>query len=319
MFVAVQDGRLLVVKNGVKLGTPFVTLPTDASGERGMLGVALPPSFASNGWVYVYYTRVNGSARNNRVSRFTASGDVASGGETVLVDLPTLSSATNHNGGAMHFGTDGKLYVAVGDNANTSKPQNLNDPFGKMLRFNDNGSIPSDNPFCTTAGNLACAVWAYGLRNPFTFAFQPGTGRMHINDVGQSTWEEVNLGARGANYGWPGSEGPANITSGITAPLFAYGHSETSPPGSGPGGFFFGVSIIGGAFYPSTGPFPAQYHGKYFFTDYLYRYIAVLDVANGNSAYVLANLSELPVGMLVGNDGALYVLGRDVIERLSYP
>jgi len=319
IFIAQQGGSLRVVENGALLATPFMTLTVDSNGERGLLGVAFHPDFANNGWVYVYYTTTSGST-HNRISRFTANGNIAlAGSESILVDLPTLSSATNHNGGALHFGADGKLYVAVGDNADSSKPQNLADPFGKMLRFNDNGTIPSDNPFFATQSGLARAIWAYGLRNPFTFAFQPGTGRMHINDVGQNTWEEIDLGAPGANYGWPASEGPANITAGVTAPLFAYRHSSTTPPGSGPGGFFVGFAITGGAFYPASGPFPAAYRGNYFFADFVSRFVARLDLANNNAAYAFASLSGDPVDMLAGIDGALYVLTRGSVTRISSP
>jgi len=319
IFIAQQAGSLRVVKNSALLATPFMTLAVDSAGERGLLGVAFHPDFATNGWVYVYYTTTSGGT-HNRVSRFTANGDVVlAASEAILVDLPALSGATNHNGGALHFGADRKLYVAVGDNADSSKPQNLADPFGKMLRFNDDGSIPVDNPFCTTQGNLACAVWAYGLRNPFTFAFQPGSGRMHINDVGQDTWEEIDLGAPGANYGWPASEGPANVTAGVTAPLFAYKHSAASPPGSGPGGFFVGFAITGGAFYPDSGPFPTAYRGNYFFADFVNRFVARLDLANSNAAYAFANLSGDPVDILAGIDGALYVLTRGAVTRISSP
>ena len=116
LFVGEQDGTLRVVKNGALLPTPFVTLPVNASGERGLLGVAFDPSFQTNGFVYVYYTASSPTV-HNRVSRFTANGDVAAAGsEVAILDLETLG-ATNHNGGAIHFGHDGKLYVAVGDNA----------------------------------------------------------------------------------------------------------------------------------------------------------------------------------------------------------
>jgi glucose/arabinose dehydrogenase len=318
-FVGQQSGTLRVVKNGALLGTPFVQLSNvDSPGERGLIGVALHPNFASNGWVYVHYTSTVGGA-HNRVSRFTANGDVASGAETVLVDLPNLSSATNHNGGAIHFGADGKLYVAVGDNANSARPQNLADPMGKLLRFNDDGSIPTDNPYFATQTGLARAIWASGLRNPFTFAVQPGTGRIHINDVGEGTWEEISVGAPGANYGWPQSEGPANVGAGITAPVFAYRHSSTTPAGSGPGGFFVGQAIAGGAFYPGTGAFPASYRNQYYFADFVARFVGRLDMANGNAAYAFARLSNSPVDMLVGNDGALYVLTLNTIERISAP
>jgi glucose/arabinose dehydrogenase len=319
LFVSQQGGAMRVVKNNALLAAPFMTLSVDANGERGLLGVALHPNFAANNLIYAYYTTTSGGT-HNRISRFTASGDtVVPGSEQVLVELPALSGATNHNGGAIHFGIDGKLYVGVGENANTANSQDLSTPLGKMLRFNDDGTIPGDNPFCTTPGNLACAVWAYGLRNPFTFAVQPGTGRIHINDVGAGTWEEINLGTPGANYGWPGSEGPTNVTGGITGPLFTYKHSAASPAGSGPGGFFIGFSIAGGAFYPSTGNFPAQYRGNYFFADYVSTFVGLIDLANGNAAYSFGKVSGSPVDMLVASDGALLVLTRSGIVRFSAP
>ena len=315
LFVALQGGDLRVVKTGALLATPFVHLNVDSAGERGLIGVALHPNFASNRFVYVYYTRINGGARNNRVSRFIASGDVVGSAEQVLVDLPNLSSATNHNGGAMHFGNDGKLYVAVGDNANSANAPDLNSLFGKMLRFNDDGSIPGDNPFCTTAGTLRCAIWARGLRNPFTFAVRPSDGRIHINDVGASMWEEINLGVPGANYGWPATEGPTTA-AGVTGPLFAYDHTAEA---TGPAGFFNGCAITGGTFYPTSGAFPAAYRGSYYFTDFCTPMVGRVDLANGNAAYAFGRVTGWPVGMLSGLDGALYVLTQTRIARFSAP
>jgi glucose/arabinose dehydrogenase len=315
--VAQQGGAMRVVENGVLLPAPFMTLSVNSVGERGLLGVAFHPNFANNNFVYAYYT-VSTNPIHNRISRFVANGNVVvSSSEQILVDLPSLS-ATNHNGGAIHFGADGKLYVAVGDNAVGANSQDPTTPLGKMLRFNDDGTIPNDNPFCTQ-GNLACAAWANGLRNPFTFAVQPGTGRMHINDVGEGTWEEIDVGAAGANYGWPGSEGPNNLTGSMTGPLFNYRHSATAPAGSGPGGFFTGCSIIGGAFYPDSGPFPAAYRGSYFFADFCTLFVARLDLANGNAAYSFGAVTDNPVGMLVASDGALLVLTRGTIQRFSAP
>lgn len=322
LFIAEQGGALRVVENGLMLPLAFLQLSVDASGERGLIGVTLDPNFAGNGFVYVHYTTPSGGT-HNRVSRFTAAGDIASpGSEVPLVDLPALSGATNHNGGAIHFGIDGKLLVGVGENADAAKSQNLADPKGKLLRFNADGSIPSDNPFFSTQTGLAGAIWAYGLRNPFTFAVQPGSGRIHINDVGAGLWEEINLGVAGANYGWPASEGPDNVSGSITGPLFAYKHSAASPVGSGPGGFFTGFSIAGGAFYPAAGgagAFPAPYRDSYYFADFVSRFIARLDLANGNAAYAFASISDMPVDMLVGLDGALYVLGRSSMTRISAP
>ena len=147
LFVCLQSGQVRVInKDGVLLANPFVTLSVDSNGERGLLGVAFDPNFASNHYVYLYYT-VPGSPAHNRISRFTANGNVAAANsEFVLVDLDNLSNATNHNGGAIHFGPDGKLYAGVGENANGANAQSLSNRLGKILRINSNGTIPSDNP-----------------------------------------------------------------------------------------------------------------------------------------------------------------------------
>ena len=205
----------------------------------------------------------------------------------------------------------------MGDNGIGANAQSNTTRLGKMLRLNPDGTIPSDNPFFATLTGDNRSIWATGLRNPFTFAVQPVTGTIYINDVGEATWEEINLGAAGANYGWPATEGPTTA-AGVTAPLFAYNHNAASPPGSGPGGFFTGHAIIGGAFYPDSGPFPATYRGSYFFADLTTQFVARYDSAN-NAAYSFGNVGDAPVGMLVGTDGALYVLTLDSIVRFSSP
>jgi glucose/arabinose dehydrogenase len=320
-LIALQDGTVRVLKAGALLPEPFVQLPNvDARGERGLIGIAVHPDFATNGFVYLHLTTSEGGT-HNRMVRLRASppaADVAAPGATVLVDLPALSSATNHNGGALHFGRDGKLYVGVGDNADGAKAQDPAHPFGKLLRFDDDGAIPADNPQAASHTGLARAVWARGLRNPFTFAVQPGSGRIFINDVGHNAWEEINLAAPGADYGWPQSEGPVNVGAGVTAPLFAYRHAPTQPPGSGPGGFFTGQAIAGGAFYPDSGPFPAAYRGQYYFADFAARFVGRLDPDSG-TAVMFARLDAAPVDLRVGSDGALYVLTRTGITRISAP
>jgi glucose/arabinose dehydrogenase len=289
-----------VIKNGSLLATPFVTLTVDSAGERGLLGVTFDPNFSANNFVYVYYT-VPGSPAHNRVSRFTASGDVAApGSEFVLLNLNDLSSAGNHNGGAIHFGPDGKLYIAVGENANGSNSQTLSNLLGKMLRINSDGTIPTDNPFFNTASGVNRAIWALGLRNPFTFAFKPGSTRMFINDVGQSTWEEINDGIAGSNYGWPTTEGPTSDPN-FRGPIFSYGHGSTSTEG---------CAIVGGGFYnPTTVQFPASYVGKYFFADLCTSWIRVLDPSN-NTAADFASGTSTPVDLKVAVDGSLYYLSR---------
>ncbi len=312
LFVCQQGGALRVIKNGQLLSTPFLTVTVSSVGERGLLGVAFDPNFASNRFVYVYYTATSPSI-HNRLSRFTANGDGADAGrENVLLDLTNLSSATNHNGGAIHFGPDGKIYVGVGENANGSNAQTLGNLLGKMLRLNSDGSIPTDNPYYTQATGNNRAIWAIGLRNPFTFAFQRTTGRMLINDVGQSTWEEINDGIAGSNYGWPTSEGPTTNLS-FRGPIFSYGRGSTGTTG---------CSIAGGDFYnPTTVQFPSSYLGKYFFADYCSGWIRALDPATRTAAdFVTVGSVSSPVDLKVGPDGALYYLARgsNSVGRVRY-
>jgi len=301
IFVCQQSGSLRVIKNGVLLPTPFVTLNVDPNGERGLLGIAFDPNFASNNFLYLYYT-IPSTPRHNRVSRFTANGDVVvPNSEVIILELDNLTAATNHNGGAIHFGPDGKLYVAVGENATGSNAQTLANRLGKMLRINSDGTIPADNPFFNTASGDNRSIWALGLRNPFTFAFQPGTGRLFINDVGQDTWEEINDGIAGSNYGWNQSEGPTSNPA-FRSPLFFYGHGI---------GATVGCAIAGGAFYnPNTVRFPQSFVGKYFFADLCSNWIRVFDPATGTASDFASGVSG-PVDLKVSVDGSLYILARN--------
>jgi glucose/arabinose dehydrogenase len=311
LFVCEQNGRLRVIKNGALLSTPFLTVTVSSSGERGLLGVAFDPDFAINQFVYVYYTATS-PAIHNRVSRFTASGDVAApGSEVALLDLENLT-ATNHNGGALAFGPDDKLYIAVGENAVASNAQSLGNRLGKVLRLNKDGSIPSDNPFYTTAAGGNRAIWALGLRNPFTFAFSPSGSSMFINDVGQGSQEEINDGAAGANYGWPDTEGPTSDPR-FVSPRYSYPHVSGT------------CAIVGGAFYsPLTAQFPSDYLNDYFFADYCAGWIRKLDPANGNTVITFATGISSPVDLKVADDGSLYYLARagggtnGVVYRIAY-
>ncbi|HEU4795079.1 MAG TPA: PQQ-dependent sugar dehydrogenase [Pyrinomonadaceae bacterium] len=300
IFVCQQGGALRVIKNGVLLATPFLTVPVDSSGERGLLGVAFDPNFVSNQLIYIYYTATTPTI-HNRISRFTANGDVAlAGSETIVMEMPNLSTATNHNGGAIHFGPDGLLYVAVGDNANGANAQSLGTRLGKMLRITSTGGIPTNNPFFNTAIGDNRAIWALGVRNPFTFSFQGGTGRMFINDVGQNVWEEINDGIAGSNYGWPNCEGFCNPPNpSFRDPIFAYQNDAAT------------CAITGGAFYnPQINQFPSQFIGNYFFADFCGGWIRRLDPANGNAVSDFATGVSLPVDLKVSPDGFLYYLAR---------
>jgi glucose/arabinose dehydrogenase len=300
IFVCQQGGQLRVIENGSLLATPFVSLTVDSTGERGLLGVAFDPNFAANNFIYVYYTATT-PAIHNRVSRFTASGNVAmAGSEVVLLDLNNLS-ATNHNGGAIHFGLDGKLYVAVGENAVPSNAQTLTNLLGKVLRINTDPAnlIPTDNPFFGQATGNNRAIWALGLRNPFTFNVQPGTGRIFINDVGQSAIEEINDGIAGSNYGWSNCEGPCSPpNANFRDPISFYANDAST------------CAIAGGVFYnPATVQFPASFVGKYFFGDLCGGWIKTYNPANSQVENFATGLSQ-GVDFAVGSDGSLYYLQR---------
>lgn len=326
-FVAEQDGALRVIKDGSLLAEPFVDLTgvVDAAGERGLLGVAFDPDFSKNGFVYLYYTRraTQSEPVHNRIVRFTASGDTAAeGSEKVVLRLNALSSATNHNGGALHFGPDGKLYAAVGENADPDNSQTLSNLLGKMLRINRDGTIPRSNPY---VGNKRVkgknrAIWARGLRNPYTFAFRPGTSTMFINDVGAATYEEINRGAEKANYGWPYYEGPAlrpnadppaNLKH--RKPVFSYRHDGVGTEG--------GCAITGGAFYdPRRAQFPPRYVGDYFFADFCRGWIRSYDPRTDTASDFATRISQ-PVDLDVDRAGNLYYLerGTGAVYRIKHP
>ncbi|GFE81930.1 hypothetical protein GCM10011487_39300 [Steroidobacter agaridevorans] len=304
IFVTQQTGALRVIRDGVLLSQPFVTLSTNTLGERGLLGVALDPNFATTPYVYLYYTSPTAPPRVNRVVRFTASAsnpDVADASSALqLIELSALSTAYIHNGGALAFGADGKLYIATGDNSNSANAQSLETTHGKLLRINPDGSIPEDNPFLGQTTGVNQAIWARGLRNPYTFAVDPSTGRILVNDVGQDAWEEVNHGIAGANFGWPQTEGftPGGV-AGVRYPVYVYANAGTN------------CAIVGAAFYrPAASSFPAGYAGRYFFGDYCTGFIRTLAPPGYSAATAFASGVAALVDIDVGPDGSLYYLAR---------
>ncbi|HYI22112.1 MAG TPA: PQQ-dependent sugar dehydrogenase [Candidatus Limnocylindrales bacterium] len=304
LFVTEKQGAIRIVENGVLRSEPFLSINTFTDSEAGLKSIAFDPNYATNRRFYIYYT--DPVTILNKVSRFTTSAanpnvaDPAS--EVVLVD--GIKNGIYHLGGGLHFGSDGKLYVSTGDASYAPDAQILTNLSGKILRINTDGSIPADNPFVGQAGRRA-EIWAYGLRNPFTFEFDPGSARMYVNDVGNSTWEEINVGQPGANYGWPTCEGTCS-TVGMTNPLYAYNHD-------GPG-----KSITGAAFYRGS-TFPAEFAGDYFFADYVGNFIKRYDVASGTVNDFATNAMN-PVDLDVGPDGALYYLSVEArkINRIAF-
>ncbi len=301
IFVCEQAGALRVIKDGQLRPEPFLSLQVDSQWERGLIGVTLDPNFAANGFVYVTYVAAD-PYPHHRVARFTARGDVAApASERVLLvgdDQRRLGGPVpaGHQGGALHFGGDGKLYVAIGEQTAREPSQRLDTFQGKLLRIDADGTIPADNPFLGKAKGKYRAIWAIGLRNPFTFAVQPGTGRIFINDVGDSKWEEVNEGFAGANYGWPESEG-----------------ATRDPRFRGPIHVYPAASVSGGAFCPDPGAvgFPGKYRGKYFFMDFVQGWIKVLDPDHPAKVETFATGLTRPCDLAFAPDGALDVLLRD--------
>jgi len=222
IFFAEKDTgsiRVIYLANLTLLPTPFYTLPnTQNSGERGLLGLALDPGFPATPYVYAYqtYNDVTNGTIYNRIVRIVASGNSGIS-FTVILRMPPLSSATNHNGGVIAFGPDGKLYAVVGENANPSLSQDPMSPMGKVLRMNSTGSAPPDNPFYNNPGwyNL---TYTYGHRNMFGLAFHPITGRVYVTENGPNCNDEVNLlpnlTASDRNYGW----GPNAVCGSLPPP-----------------------------------------------------------------------------------------------------
>lgn len=299
IFLTEKNGIVWVIRNGEVLPLPFIELEVDNFNERGLSGVATHPDYPNTPYVYFYYTVPE--ENRNRVIRVKAVNDQAipASIETIL-DLDPIPG-TIHNGGGLLFGTDGMLYIAVGDGAAFQQVQTLETFLGKILRVHPDGSIPIDNPFYNEAVGDYRAIWAIGLRNPFTFTVQNGTGVIASGDVGSDKFEEINIIEKGKNYGWPLSEGnwqngtqPANYKD----PLLAYDRN-------------FGCSITGAAFYsPEIYSFPDQYKDRLFFGDYCKGRIWDFDPINGGEPVVFALGLNRPLSLLTHTDGSMYVITR---------
>ncbi len=318
LFILEQAGRIRIVENGTLLPTPFLDLvgQISAGGERGLLGLAFHPAYATNGFFYVYYTAPNGDITIERYTVTAGNPNVANEGSAHLILTVGHSSEDNHNGGMLAFGTDGKLYIGTGDGGGGGDPdENGQDPgtlLGKLLRIDvdaaDPYEIPPDNPFVATAGARG-EIWALGLRNPWRWAFDRPTGRLYIADVGQNAWEEVNVAPAttgGLNYGWDVMEGrhcyePSSgcSQSGLMLPVLEYGHGE-------------GCSVTGGFVYRGAA-IPAL-QGTYFYADYCAGWVRSFRYAN-NAATEQQEWAFGALGNILsfGEDaaGELYILSAN--------
>jgi len=309
ILVCEQTGTLRVVQGGNLLAEPMLKLAVDTYWERGLIGVTVDPGFPRAPYLYVCYVSAE-PYPHHVVSRFTVDGDVAlPGSEKILLagdDQRKLGGRipAGHQGGALHFGTDGKLYIGIGEQTAETPAQRLDTLQGKILRINRDGSIPADNPFLHVATGKYQAIWAVGLRNPFTFAVRPDSGELFINDVGGKN-EEINRGVPGANYGWP-----------------AVDHGPTPDPRfRGPEYYYPQASIAGGDFCPANSAWPAQWHGRYFFADFVHGWIKTLDPDKPHDARDFATGLSRPVDLRFSAAGSLYVLLRNawVIDEKFQP
>jgi glucose/arabinose dehydrogenase len=286
LFILEQGGRIRVLRDGVLLERPFLDLAGRLStgGERGLLGLAFHPGYAQNRRFFINYTDPAG---NTVIAELRASSDpdladAASERALLRVDQPFA----NHNGGGLAFGPDGKLYVGLGDGGSGGDPlgngQDLDTLLGKLLRLDVDAAtpyaVPPDNPLAGRPGARG-EIWAYGLRNPWRFAFDSATGDLYIGDVGQNRREEIDVGLAsrrgGENYGWNITEGalcfsPSSNcdTRGLTPPVLDYAHDQ-------------GCSVTGGVVY--RGCRMPGWQGQYFYGDYCTGFVRSFRLEGGRA------------------------------------
>lgn len=312
-FILEQGGRILVSIAGEMRSTPFLDISDQVStgSEQGLLGMALDPGFAENGRVFVSYTDVEG---NSQIVRYTVSADDRNRLDTdsAFTILSLEQPRPNHNGGDIHFGPDGFLYLGFGDGGGQGDPEgNSQNPgvlFAKILRIDVSGAeepygIPSDNPYVDDS-SFVPETFAWGLRNPWRFSFDRETGDLWIGDVGQNDIEEIDLvpaGTSGQNFGWNVLEGnecyaePDCDPSAYTAPVDQYTHD-------------YGCSVTGGYVYRGTA-IPGLV-GTYLFADYCTGYLWGL-IPNGDGTYVATDFIETgmnPSSFAQDASGELYVV-----------
>ena len=277
-------------------------------GERGIAALAVDPDYAVNDRIWVYYT--GPQPARNRLSRFTIADDTITD-ETIVFEGPLLAN-TIHNGGCFVFAEDGTMFLGMGDDFQGAvTAQDLNDPRGKILHLKTDGSPADDNPWLDGASGHPL-VWAYGFRNPFRCNLQPGSGNLFIGDVGAGAEEEVSIGVRGGNFGWPLVEGdkPPGVP-GVFYPIHSYPHEVGS-----------GAAVIGGD-HAAAGDWAPEFSGDYFFADHalnrLYR--ARLDAAGFPlSVETWATDIDRPVFFAFGPDGALYyaALKQNQVRKIVF-
>ena len=315
LFVVQKGGLIRILNaNGTINPTPFLnisSLISTSGNERGLLGLAFHPNYATNGFFFINYTNLSG---NTVIARYSVSGNpnIANTNGSILMTITQPYS--NHNGGTIKFGPDGFLYIGMGDGGSAGDPQNfaqnINQNLGKMLRINVDSNvapfytIPPSNPFVGIAGNDE--IWAIGLRNPWKFSFNRLTGDLWIADVGQSAVEEVNrvlspLPNTGLNFGWRCYEGNSVYLNSGCVPASSMVFPFTQYPRSGGA-----CSVTGGYVY--TGSIYPNFQNKYFYADYCDNRIRMID-SNGTVMTSAAFSGNYIASFGEDVTGELYVVG----------
>lgn len=310
IFITEKGGNIRLVENGTLLEQPIYTVQTQTSNERGLQGLELDPNFDANGFIYIYYTLP--FENKNVAVRLTMAGNgIVPGSELELMRFSWMWGAW-HNGGGMAFDASGKLIIGTGDGTGFTSSQDLQSSLGKILRINTDGSIPTDNPWYNTFSGELRAIAAIGIRNPYTMAVSPSTGRIFFNDVGNDAFEEVNEYLPGKNYGWHHVEGylngnPAPDTN-YMEPIHVYDHQ-------------YGCAVVGATFYePPINQFPTSYFGRYFFMEYCEGKVLSMDPNDFSVAEFATGLDAGYNNLTTGLDGALYLLnfGKGIVSRISF-
>src|SRR3989449_7326415 len=312
-FAERNTGNIRIIESGALLPTPFYTLTNTATaGGRGLLRLALHPGFPSTPHVYAYqtYNHAADASIYNRIVRISANGNVGTF-DSVIPAMPPLSGATNHNGGVIAFGPDGKLWAVVGENANPSLAQNPMSLLGKVLRMNSDGSAAADNPFYSSM-SWENRVYTYGHRNMFGIAWHPVTGRAYITENGPNCNDEVNLLAAGSNYGW----GPTASCGNLPPP------GDTNRDGPTPvmplDWWSTTIAPTNAAFY--TGTLLPQSRNHLMFGAYNDARLRELALsADGTTVVNETTLLTAPSGILdveMGRDGFLWVTTSSAIYRV---
>ena len=296
IVVAEKFGAIAIVEGGV-LQEPLIVLPALTGVEKGVNGIEVDPDFELNGYLYVAYTTLD---NRDRLSRITvADGSVDPASEFVLVE-GDQEAGPSHHGGAIAFGPDGSIYYSMGDNSKPANSQDLSTLHGKILRLNPDGTVPADNPFVGVDGVLP-QIYAYGFRNPYRMTFTPD-GQLLVADVGEVTWEELNLVTAGGNYGWWPGEGPCD-DCGYVNPIYAYRRDGV------------GAALTSVLVYTGT-TFDPSFQNKVFIADWVQGWMKVLTCADdfsscGNPTTFDAD-AGLTVNLLQGPDGNIYQLTYDL-------